>query len=90
MHRRDKVKTDVDNHDCGSRYCPMNLAWGFPLWCEDDTDSFADYEGLTPRARDMLAPPGGARHHTLAREVIERRNREGIATGRQPQHRQRL
>ena len=82
MHN-DEVKADVDNHDCGSRYCPMNLAWGYPLWRDGDANSFASYEGLTPRARDMLAPPGGARHHTLAQEVVERRNLEGAAVGRQ-------
>lgn len=65
----------------------MNLAWGFPLWRDGDADFVAGYEGLTPRARDMLAPPGGARHHTLAQEVIERRNLERIGTGRQQQHR---
>ena len=53
----------------------MNLAWGVPLWI-DNLASSVPYTGLTERARDMLSPPGGARHQTLAQETIERRSVE--------------
>ena len=53
----------------------MNLAWGFPLWSEDDPDSVLKHESLTARGREMLAPPGGARQNALAREVMARRQR---------------